>query len=198
VVKFSGNFLFVAYEGRLISDQDPSGSNNNNNNTPSNSNLTVGYICAYTLQDLNSPQPAPQQVTFFVDKDFVQFASERPISKLECIEQGEGTPPIIVAGSKSGLIRVWVFEQAEVRYKVAQVLQGHIMDVSGITFSGGNLWTTSLDRTLRVWDYQSGKCQVRLRLRLRFAFVCVCLCVCVCVCAWHAAACFVGILNHFY
>lgn len=159
VVKYSKNYVFVAYEGRAPGEEDMAKKNNSNNRNGGSGAperpLTVGYIAAYAFSDVQNPQP----VTFFIDPQFVPFASERPITRLEAIETDADPIPILVSGSSIGLCRVWRFDQTEGRFVCAQVLQGHVMEVSGITFTNNILWTTSLDKTLRVWDYASGKCQ---------------------------------------
>eukprot|EP00607_Mallomonas_marina_P002352 CAMPEP_0182425288 /NCGR_PEP_ID=MMETSP1167-20130531/11656_1 /TAXON_ID=2988 /ORGANISM="Mallomonas Sp, Strain CCMP3275" /LENGTH=402 /DNA_ID=CAMNT_0024605825 /DNA_START=127 /DNA_END=1335 /DNA_ORIENTATION=+ len=74
-----------------------------------------------------------------------------------CVAVNEGELYLITAGGE-GIIRTWKFNSVAGTFEALAVLEGHIRGVTSLVLIGGNLWSGSIDRSLRCWDVATGVC----------------------------------------
>ena len=75
---------------------------------------------------------------------------------------------VCISGSMDGTIRIWTFTLASSTSsspptpsstKCTTTLCGHVGEITGLVLVGNSiLWSSSLDRTLRLWDLASNQC----------------------------------------
>lgn len=64
----------------------------------------------------------------------------------------------VVSGGGEGLIRTWKYDSMGTKFDQIAVLEGHIRGILCMVLVGGNLWTGSNDKTIRVWQVDNGQC----------------------------------------
>jgi len=108
----------------------------------------------------NLSNPADPPLEFHLDDGtgFSPYAAARGVTAMVVDMEP------IVSGSRDGVIRCWRFDPTAKRFAVMNTLHGHAREISGLvvtTAANGSkiLWSSSIDRTMRLWDLESGKCQ---------------------------------------
>ena len=62
----------------------------------------------------------------------------------------------VITGGGDGTLRTWHYDAAAGAFANISVLEGHIRAVTCLLMVGSNLWSGSTDKTIRVWDINSG------------------------------------------
>jgi len=123
--------------------------------------VLTGMIFAWNL---NSPQDPPLE--FHMGPN-IPFAHTSCVSCL--ITFGSD---ICISGSTDGTIRIWTYTLASsatretspsstgaASSKCTATLCGHVGEITGLVVVGSSiLWSSSLDRTIRLWDLSSSQC----------------------------------------
>ena len=83
-----------------------------------------------------------------------KYASPQPIKSVVCA--GEGEQVTVIASGFDALGRVWVRQGGN--WVCKSVLTGHVREVTSLLISGAHLWSSSVDRTIRIWDMSTAQC----------------------------------------
>ena len=75
-------------------------------------------------------------------------------SSVKCMLSGEAGHPVLITGAHDGIVRVYAAPDNAHCFE----LRGHSAAISGLVLIRGVLWTSSDDRTVRVWDLASRAC----------------------------------------
>jgi WD40 repeat protein len=82
------------------------------------------------------------------------YTHPQPVRSV-AIGASSSVPYVVTAGTE-GTILAWRFEGGQ--FIKLSVCEGHIRAVTCLLIHNDILWSGSADRTLRVWDIQSGRC----------------------------------------
>eukprot|EP00586_Coscinodiscus_wailesii_P012384 CAMPEP_0172508652 /NCGR_PEP_ID=MMETSP1066-20121228/213586_1 /TAXON_ID=671091 /ORGANISM="Coscinodiscus wailesii, Strain CCMP2513" /LENGTH=285 /DNA_ID=CAMNT_0013286721 /DNA_START=489 /DNA_END=1346 /DNA_ORIENTATION=+ len=130
-LELASNFLFCGFEGQSVT-------------LPG---VTVGMIHAWNLQ-----QPSAPPMEFHLS-ELAPYAAAQSVTCLLAVSEP------IVSGSRDAVIRTWKLNAASGSFVLDKTLCGHAGEITGLAQVGTMLWSTSTDRSIRLWDVPSGECK---------------------------------------
>jgi WD40 repeat protein len=126
-VEVASNYLFCGFEATPIS-------------MPS---TKVGMIHAWNLA-----HPTQPPLEFHIQTPLLPYAHNQNVTCLTV----EGDK--IVSGSRDGSIRLWTF--CGNGFLLKNTIAGHASEVTGLQFVDNHLWSSSVDRCIRLWNILDG------------------------------------------
>lgn len=150
-IQISNNILFCGFEGQSVK-------------LPG---INVGMIHAWNLT-----APSTPPLEFHLDKDgYIPYAGPKAITCILPVETSAaaatGTPNnvtkdmVIISGGREGIIQFWrQTPEHPTHFTTFQTLCGHAGEITGLVIVGQSmLWSTSTDKSIRLWDMASGQCK---------------------------------------
>jgi WD40 repeat protein len=131
-LEIANNFLFVGFEAQSILLPD----------------VKVGMIHAWNLATPTNPP-----LEFHIQADLMPYAHSVCVTALKVVN-GD----VIVSGDRHGVIRLWKFDGT--KFALTTTLHGHSGEITSLVMIDQLLWSSSVDRSIRLWDLSNnGVCK---------------------------------------
>lgn len=134
-IMVESNFLFCGFEGNAVKIPD----------------VQVGMIHAWNL---TNPGDTPIELHMH---ESAPYAHALGVSCF--ITKGD----MCFSGGRDCIIRVWKYDQTmnsgKGGFKLMKECCGHAGEITGLVMVGTMLWSSSTDKTIRLWDFNSWDCK---------------------------------------